>query len=724
MNARLCSGFALALLSAACGATPLAPRFVTPVAPGEVAVARELSQAPARDERPVIVGVRSDKPGLCAWDLTGKPLWELPVQATSAPLVVADAVLVQEAGRIAIYELASGKLRAALDGDGKLVGADGAGGKLTLTVTSKEADGSVRGELVFVVQGSVRWKKSLNQPVGSPALVGERVLLPWATTRLSVLSADDGREIARWNFHNMMVGQARVERGRVYVGQLGLVRVDADLPGHQDGPVSLIGPVKRVLPGQPPLMRDGYAAVAPPANASHKVAVEWRPSATQEPGVAGDAALLRFYRLAFGLSAQHDQVQWARAFEHDLVGASAEAEGAFIVDDQGALRFLDRNGATRVKVELKVPLSVATLRADGFVPPDAAQAGALEAPSGPLHDQLLAAAQLDDDRLFPARAFSVQHLAKLTELSITRELTALCTRRAASTNALQVTACNELAQRDGNSADILEALRQKASFLEDTAAPPVGALAQAAARMQLKQAGPLLLSHAEDPHTAASDLPALFQALEKLEYQAALPQLERFVRLHHAEPAGSDLAPALSTALSVIGNMRAKTARATLASVAADDLAMEGVRKNAKSALAVLDQPPAAPEAKKAGVAKAKESAKRAEPETDPRPQALDPEAIQKTFRPLRAALEHCLAADPAKPKSARISMIVAGDGRMEGFVVTPTSLQGCSDAILRTARFPATRLTRQHVIQTVYAPLEEEGAAQVKGSAKAPSTK
>jgi hypothetical protein len=710
----------VALLSAACGATPLAPRFVTPVAPGEAAVARDISHAPARDERPVIVGVRSDKPGLCAWDLTGARLWELPVQVASAPLVVADAVIVQEAERIAIYELTSGKLRAALDGDGKLVGADGTSGNIALTVTYKEADGSVRGELTFVAQGSVRWKKELNQPVGTPALVGARVLLPWATTRLSVLSADDGTEIARWTFHNMMVGQARVERGRVYVGQLGLLPVDERLPAHQEGPVSLIAPVKRVLPGQPPLMRDGYASVAPVNHASHKVALEWHLSTAEEPGVAGDVALLRFYRLAFGLSAQRDEVQWARAFEHDLVGASAEADGAFIVDDQGSLRFLDRSGATRAQVELKVPLAVATIRADGFVPPGAAQSGALEAPSGSLHDQLLAAAQLDDDRVFPARAFSVQHLAKLSDLSITRELIALCARRGAGTNALQVTACNELGQRDGSSADILEALRQKASFLEDTGAPPVGALAQAAARMQLKQAGPLLLSHAEDPHTAASDLPALFQALEKLDYQAALPQLERFVRLHHAEPAGSDLMPALSTALSVIGNMRAKTARTTLANVAADELALEGVRKDAKSALSVLDQPPAAREAKKseAPAAKAKQSAKAAEPETDPRPQALDAEAIQKTFRPLRAALEHCLVSDPGEPKSARISMIVAGDGRMEGFVVTPTSLQGCTDAILRTARFPATRLARQHVIQTVYAPLAERAAPEAKDSA------
>jgi hypothetical protein len=48
--------------------------------------------------------------------------------------------------------------------------------------------------------------------------------------------------------------------------------------------------------------------------------------------------------------------------------------------------------------------------------------------------------------------------------------------------------------------------------------------------------------------------------------------------------------------------------------------------------------------------------------------------------------------------------MIVTGAGNTEGFFVTPTSLQGCADAILRNAKFPETRLARQHVTQTVYA--------------------
>jgi hypothetical protein len=197
----------------------------------------------------------------------------------------------------------------------------------------------------------------------------------------------------------------------------------------------------------------------------------------------------------------------------------------------------------------------------------------------------------------------------------------------------------------------------------------------------------------------------LFRALEALAYQAALPQLERFVRLHHAEPAGSDLTQSLVTAVSVLGNLRAKTVRGTLEKVAADSLTLEPVRENAKAALSVLDAPPPAPVQVKQEAPRAKTKESPApELRTDPRPHALDGEAVQKTFRPLMAGLQACLAADAAKPKSARIAMIVAGDGRMEGFVVMPTSLQGCTDAILRTARFPATRLARQHLIHTVYA--------------------
>jgi hypothetical protein len=715
----------LALFLSACGASQLAPKFAPPATPSAAAVAENISHADLRDERPVVVGLRSDNGALCAWDLTGALLFEQPVRAKSAPLVVGDSVVLQEADGISVRDLKSGKQRLLIEGEGTLISADGSGDHVVLSIAYKGEDGSARAEVVFVDGERVRWEKALSQPAGSLALVKNQVLVPWGTQRLSVLSADDGSELARWTFRNLLMGQARVDRGHVYVGQLGLLRVNKDLPDHQEGPVALFAPQRRTLPGQPPLLRDGYHGVAALGDATHKIKLEWLPGTGEQPAVEGNSVVLRFYRMAFGLAAQSDAVTWARVFEHDLVGSSAHVGGTFLVDDHGSLRFVDAQGALTMRLELGKALQVATIRAGNFTPKADAASLAAESLAGSLHDQLLAAAQLEDDRLFPARAFAIQHLARTTEPSVTRELIALCSRKGTNGQAAQLSACQELGKREGNAADILQGLRQKASFLEDTAAPPVGALAQAAARMQLKEAAPRILSHAEDPNTASSELVSLFQALGALEYQAAIPQLERFVRLHHAEPTGSDLAPALSTALSVLGKLRAKGARATLEQVSEDPLTLAPLQQKAKDALAVLDTPAEkrAPPKSEAPVAKAKQSPPAPVLETDPRPHALDQAAIQKTFRPLHAALAHCLEADPAQPKSMRITMIVAGEGRMEGFFVTPTSLQGCADAILRTARFPATRLTRQHVTHSVFRdaePSEPEAAAAKPASESA----
>ncbi|MFT3922061.1 MAG: hypothetical protein QM778_05970 [Myxococcales bacterium] len=700
----LCAG-SLVLALSACGGSQLAPKFAPPETPTEAKVAENIVKASPRQERAVLVGVLADAPKLAAWDFNGSLLWEIPVEAKSAPLVVGDAVVLREAAGVVVRDLATGAERVTLDDGGELVGADGVGNALVVSLAFKDEAGS-HGSLVFVVGDSVRWEKELAQAVGTPALVENQVLVPWGTQHLSVLSADNGAELARWTFHNLMVGQALVDRERVFVGQLGWLKVEKDLPAHQDGPLTLLAPTKRVLPGQPPLLRDGYAVVPEPDHATHKVKLEWRPGAT--PGVVeGDLAVFRFYRMAFGVAGQEDRVRWVRTFEHDLVGSATQPGGVFLADDQGVVRFVDGQGATRSKLELKRPLRAVSLRPGSFVPALAGQA--LENLEPSLHDQLLSAARLDDDRLFPGRAFAVQHLAHTDDARLTAELIGLCTKQNGLGNAAQLAACDELAKRDGNSKEILEALRQRASFLEGTSAPPVGALAQAAARSKLKAAAPLLLARAEDPNTPASELVPVFQALEGLEYAPAIAWLDRFVRLHHAEPAGSDLAAPLQTALDVLGKLRAKNARGTLEAVANDELTLEPIRQKAKDALAVLDAPPPKHEEPKAEPVKAKQVAPEPEPAlTDPRPYALDSAAVQKAFRPLQAAIERCLEADASKPKSVRLAMIVTGGGQLEGFFATPTSVQGCADAILRNAKFPETRLARQHVTQTVYA----EGAS------------
>jgi hypothetical protein len=209
-----------------------------------------------------------------------------------------------------------------------------------------------------------------------------------------------------------------------------------------------------------------------------------------------------------------------------------------------------------------------------------------------------------------------------------------------------------------------------------------------------------LVSHIEDPNTSARDLVAAFQAIEALGERSSAPSVERFVRLHHAEPEGSDLGPALSAALHALGALRAPRERATLVDVAADPLTPKGTRDQAQAALAVLDSPPPKPPAASEAVA---EAAPQDEVQTDPRGYALTPEVVRKILWPLRDRLTHCLTLDTTHPRSGRTSLVIDGSGHVEGVFVVPVTLQGCVEPLMRDARFPSTRLGRQRVTHVFY---------------------
>src|SRR5207342_1045877 len=109
--------------------------------------------------------------------------------------------------------------------------------------------------------------------------------------------------------------------------------------------------------------------------------------------------------------------------------------------------------------------------------------------------------------------------------------------------------------------------------------------------------GPLLVSQIEDPNTPARDLAAAFESIAGLGERSAAATIERFVRLHHAEPDGSELLPALGAALHTLGSLRATAQRATLVDIAADPLTPKVTREQAQAALSALDAPVSQPRA-------------------------------------------------------------------------------------------------------------------------------
>lgn len=697
----------------ACATQSFQPHFTAPSAPTQPVVVSELLAVKARSERPVVVGLTGDPMRLFAWDLQqAKLLWEQPVQALRAPLVAADTVVVQEAGGVVVRELATGAERTRIDDGGALVGADGEGEHVLLTLAYEKR--AAPGAVVMLDAGGVRWKQQLNLPVGVAALSGAYVLVPWATQRLSILAAGSGKELSRLHWKSSVIGHALVDREHLYVGQLGLMPLTREMIEQPGLKLSPYAPWKRSLPAQPPLLRDGYTPVPDPDNAQHRLQLSFR---IHREGEAlrseNDLLLLRFYRLLFALDANADRVAWVRSFDHDLVAAAIQPGSLLIVDARGDLRALDLQGNTRLKQALGRELRVATLRPGAWLPP-AAAGDALEVLSGNLNQQLHAAANLEDDRLGFARAYAANQLARSSEPEITAQLITLCSEPQ-NPEPLRGAACSELRERTTGDAAVLGALRVRASFLEGTAAAPIGPLAQAAAKMQLKQAGPLLVSQMEDPNTPVRDLPAVFTALQALRERSAAPSIERFVRLHHAEPDGSDMLPALRVALETLGALRVPTQRATLLDIANDALSPRATRDAASAALAALDTPVEPPKQ-----AEPEPRAAADEVQSDPRSYALTADVIRKTLTPLRERLGRCLAADPSTPHSGRTSMVIDGAGNVEGVFVMPATLQPCVEPLLRAAKFPSTRLGRQRITHIFHGANAKE-PARPKPQAKKP---
>lgn len=682
---------ACAVALSACAAQSFQPQFKAPAPPTQPVAANELAAPKPRTERGVMVGVSGQPARLFAWDLQRGLLWERAVNATSAPLIAADAVIVQEQEAVVVRDLQTGAERARIEGEGALVGADGEAERVVLTLAS--ADKAWPGAVYLIDPSGVRWKQRLTSPVGVPALSGEYVSVPWATQRLSILDAAHGGELQRLHFKHAVIGHAVVDGGHLYVGQHGLLPVTPELLAHPEQKHLPYAPFKRSLPGQPMLLRDGYAPVAAPDNALHRLQLTWRmqPAAAGQVGAMNDLLMLRFYRVLMALDANGDQVRWVRSFDHELVSVAVQPGAVVTVDERGTVRTLDLQGNTRASIVTGRAVRVATLRL-AAQPAVLGEGVALEAIAPTLNEQLLAAIRLDDSRLGMVRAYAVTQLAHSPDPEVTAQLIGLCSL-SMSHEAVRSTACSELRERTTGDSAVLASLRVRASFLEGTEAPPVGPLAQSSAKMQLKQSGPLLVSHLEDPNTPARDLVAVLNALQTLQERSAAASIERFVRVHHAEPEGSELLPAVSAALQALGTLRGRTQRATLVDVAADVLTPKVTRDAASAALAVLDTPPATNSVETPAL-----GAEQDEVQTDPRSYALTADVVQKALAPMRVRIRRCLAGDPSHPHNGRANLVIDAAGSVEGVFVLPASLQGCVEPLLHDVQFPKTRLGRQRV--------------------------
>lgn len=690
------------VVASGCGATRLQSQFPEYEAPTFADVIGGLTTPKRKTPPPAIVAVGEDATSLLVYNLDGTLRWERDINAQSAPALAGDMVLIKQSDGIVARSLKDGEIRFDLDEDYELVGADGDGEWSAVTVQRSDSTALVLG----IHHGDVVWEREVGGGVGAPAVANGHVLVPWATLRVSVLNAASGEEVVRMRRTDAVVGHVLVDGGGLFMGQHGLFRITDQLEDAELGGVHHYQPEKRKLPGQPAFLRDGYSALSEPQSARHRVRLDWRidPEAREPAALLHDTLYMHYYGLLFALAPKSDDVRWLHTnAEEPWVGTRVVQDGVYAVDASGEVLFLNTDGHPTASLRLERRLSVALVHA-----PEAGGREAfeiLQSEKRSLRDQLLEAAALDDDQLALGRAFAVRHLAREPGANMTRELVGLCGAKGQNP-VVREAACQQIGEREAGASYVLKALRQKASYSDKTTAPPVGALARAALRMKIRRAAPLLQQHLQDPATPTAELTALLQALAEFKHTPAAGSIERFLRMHHAEPAVGGMGEALQAAAHALMVLRGDDAELAVRMLAQDGLADAAVRKHLEDAITVRREQKDA-EAREA-LAKA-EAAKKPEPQqpkpvakADTRPAVMNNRLVARVLREERTSLQQCVRSKAPSVRVGRISMVISGAGSVEKLFVTPQLAEDCVQELIQKASFPETRGGRQQVVYVV----------------------
>jgi len=689
----------LILSGLGCGGQAFEAAFVENEQPEFSRVMTAIREAPARQDRAVIAYITGDPMRLVVYDVAaGAPFFSAEVDAVSAPVIAGNLVIIQETRGVVARHIESGAEAFVIDDEEtRFVGAD-SDGDFTVVALAQGPEESPRGHIVGARHGDVLWDHDLQLPVGVPAVSGGIVIVPWATQRVSFLDAMDGHERTRVRIRDAVVGQALVSGGNTYVGQHGIFQVNEALEAGTRTSAAYYEPQARPLPAQPSMMRDGYAPVPPPDHAHHRVRLVWQVDGEgDEMGPRDGRVYFVFYRFLFAFDADGEDLAWVYGHDSDIAGAASVPGGVTLVmQDGSAVSLRAEDGSQTWSASLGEPIEVAVLRTGTIEAPDAAEAP--EETS--LADRLYAIARTDDARLAAGRGLAARYLGRIEGPAVTGQLVTLCADRE-EPEPVRLEACGALAERTEGSQHVRVALRGRASFLSGDAAPPVGALARAAATMNIRTVVPDLLAHLEDPATPSAELPGLLEGLGALGVRSAARPVEEFLRLYHASGDDPALVSALGKAAHALALLRGDHSVEVLSKVVADPFTPDPVRAEARAAITQLSAPPEQEAEEAAGATgEAAEEEEAEEEEADTRPSHITTAMTEELLGRAQHDLQACLVGDTP---SARVAILVRPDGSIARVQVTPPSMQECVAPIILGHRFPATRRTRpEQIIYTL----------------------
>ncbi|MCC6746590.1 MAG: PQQ-binding-like beta-propeller repeat protein [Deltaproteobacteria bacterium] len=482
---------------------------------------------------------------LVAYDLQAQGvLWSVEAQPTSRVTVGRDYVFHRTGdSQLVGRRVADGQVQwsGAMEQGGRLLGTAADGNDLYYVVerTERRLFGGAAAHLVAVdgATGKTRWVVDSAGRLGAPAARDGLVFVPLRSQAVALLSAQDGREIARVRSKDEALLWVRTTAAGVFFGgRSGIYRLDARaVAGTRAGSTFVAAALPKMV--QPPYWWDGYNAALAGYTAYDRNRLLWQVADGEGMGLTDGAVFVHNYRFFFAFDAAGataGRLRWAYAYpRHDAVGSTFTGRTLALVTSHGAVVTLDpRSGLPITQQPVKMAVRGVTFDADGFAP----------AGEGKGASDLRAALKemiWDPDRRFQAvKIFGVEQLARLPGGQVTEDLVKIVSRPDLDAAVYRRAGDVLVARRDRAAIPLyLNVLKQRTDFVEGTQAVAVDVIARALGDLKAPEAVRPLLAHLGDHETPQPALVEVVKALTALGDAAVLEPFRDFLLTYRCDAA-------------------------------------------------------------------------------------------------------------------------------------------------------------------------------------------
>ncbi|MDJ0766589.1 MAG: PQQ-binding-like beta-propeller repeat protein [Myxococcota bacterium] len=672
------------------------------------------------EQTPIAVMVVEAAPrALVGWDLKKRrEIWKISSPISSEVTLGGDLVIFQSGNAVAAHDIASGELvftypiEEGWDYHGADVG--NAHVAISVGVGGRDIGTYANGRLILLSAktGSVLWELgSGGGLLGSPVIRGDVVFVPWDRQKIVAIDASNGEEICRLRAVDFTINHLEANSYGVFYGSLAtektvsaLYRLDENAAtGTREGSTMMV-PGLDPVPGDPGFSRDTFAKAEAGRSADEKIRFHWQ-AARSAPGsiaMANGQFYLHYWRYIIAFDAATNQVLWTYRSTEDIESMKALDGGVIGVDSNGRVFFLfAKNGAPAWHQETGQKVLTAVFDTGTFKPSN-------RPTKKP--DPLVGLKEMiwdKDNRMLPIRAYVAFLIAAIDRPEVTRDLLQIY-GDASMPRGLRDAAVRALERRKKGAKYLIDSLKTRYDYLENTTAPPMNVVAPALVNMKERSAVPGLLAHLMDHETPPKNLVHIAAAIHYLGDPSVVGVLKQFVTRYHADSSLMDHEDALAIASEAILKFdNRQMAEQFIQEIREDSQTLPEL----KTQLARIIDPIAAAKAeavareKAAAVAKAqKEALAKAEAEkTKQPPRALTKDQINQVLADQQQALRPCVQAALVKVptlQSIRMRFLLTGStGRASDLRILPNNISGlreCLGNAISGMAFPTFKNLRQ----------------------------